>query len=58
MLYRYSEVFRTLLAVADLGWIGAAWLGAYLLRFYAGIPAPLGIPEAICLLYTSDAADE
>ncbi len=42
MLYRYSEVFRTLLAVADLAIIGAAWLAAYWLRFEVGLPAPLG----------------
>lgn len=43
MLYRYSEVFRTLLAVADISLIAAAWLGAYLLRFEAGLPVPLGV---------------
>ncbi|MCA9502055.1 MAG: undecaprenyl-phosphate glucose phosphotransferase [Spirochaetaceae bacterium] len=47
MLYRYSEVFRTLLAAADLALVGAAWMGAYALRFDAGIPAPLGRPPAM-----------
>ncbi len=51
MLYRYSDVFRTLLAAADLSWVGAAWLGAYLLRFHAGIPAPLGVPPASEYVY-------
>jgi len=44
MLYRYSEVFRTLLAVVDMTLIAAAWLGAYLLRFGIGLPVPLGVP--------------
>jgi Undecaprenyl-phosphate glucose phosphotransferase len=44
MLYRYSDVFRSLLAVVDVGWVATAWLGAYLLRFDLGIPAPLGRP--------------
>ncbi len=44
MLYRYSEVFRTLLAVADLTLVAAAWLGAYLLRFEIGLPVPRGVP--------------
>ncbi len=44
MLYRYSEIFLTLLVVADLFLVGTAWLSAYWLRFFAGIPAPLGIP--------------
>jgi exopolysaccharide biosynthesis polyprenyl glycosylphosphotransferase len=44
MLYRYSEVFRTLLMSADLALVAAAWLGAYFLRFETGIPAPLGVP--------------
>jgi Undecaprenyl-phosphate glucose phosphotransferase len=44
VLYRHSEVFRTLMMVADLGVIAVAWIGAYTARFYTGIPAPLGIP--------------
>ncbi len=45
MLYRYSEVFRTMLAVADLLLIAISWLGAYLLRFETGLPVPRGVPE-------------
>lgn len=44
MLYRYSEVFRTLLVVADATLVSLAWLAAYAIRFHAGIPAPLGVP--------------
>lgn len=44
MLYRYSEVFRTFLAVADMTLVAAAWLGAYVLRFDTGLPVPLGVP--------------
>ncbi len=46
MLYRYSEVFRTLIGVADGVLVAAAWLGAYWIRFDAGLPVPLGVPEA------------
>ena len=45
MLYRYSEVFRSLLMGVDLVLVGAAWLLAYQVRFHAGIPAPLGVPR-------------
>ena len=38
MLYRYSEVFRTLIATADAALVGAAWLAAFLLRFETGLP--------------------
>ena len=51
MLYRYSEVFRTLLGVADLIVIASAWLGAYVLRFNSGLPVPLGVPPAIDYAY-------
>ncbi len=51
MLFRYSEVFRTLLAVADLALITGAWFAAYVLRFNTGLPAPLGIPPAIQYVY-------
>lgn len=51
MLHRYSEVFRTLLGVADLLIIAGAWLGAYLLRFESGLPTPLGVPPAIDYVY-------
>jgi Undecaprenyl-phosphate glucose phosphotransferase len=44
VLYRYSEVFRTLLMAADLALVAAAWLAAYWLRFHAGVPAPRGVP--------------
>jgi len=46
LLYRHSEVFRSLLMVADLGIIAAAWMAAYWIRFDTGIPAPLGVPES------------
>lgn len=45
MLYRYSEVFRTLIGVADGVLVAAAWLAAYWLRFETGMPVPLGVPE-------------
>lgn len=51
MLYRYSEVFRTLLGVADLILVGAAWLAAYWLRFEAGLPVPRGVPAPEPYLY-------
>ena len=51
MLYRYSEVFRTLLGVADAVLIASAWLGAYLLRFNTGLPASLGVPPPIDYVY-------
>jgi exopolysaccharide biosynthesis polyprenyl glycosylphosphotransferase len=44
VLYRHSEVFRSLLMVADLAIVAATWMGAYWLRFHAGIPAPKGVP--------------
>ncbi len=45
MLYRYSEVFRTLIALADLCLIAGAWLAAYGLRFYSPLPVEHGIPD-------------
>lgn len=51
MLYRYSEIFRTLLGVADLVIIASAWLGAYVLRFNLGLAVPLGVPPAIEYVY-------
>ena len=45
MLYRHSEVFRSLLMLSDLAIVAVAWLGAYGLRFYTGLPTPLGVPE-------------
>jgi len=51
MLYRYSEVFRTMLGVADLVLVACAWLAAYQLRFNTGLPAPLGVPPAMDYVY-------
>jgi Undecaprenyl-phosphate glucose phosphotransferase len=45
MLHRYSEIFRTMLLVADLTLVSASWIAAYWLRFHTDIPAPLGTPE-------------
>ena len=47
MLYRYSDVFRTLLVAADLALVAAAWLGAYAIRFHSGLPTPLGVPPLL-----------
>lgn len=44
MLRRHSEIFRTVLLLADLLLVVASWLGAYALRFHAGLEAPLGVP--------------
>jgi Undecaprenyl-phosphate glucose phosphotransferase len=44
VLYRHSEIFRSLLVAADLAVITAAWLAAYALRFHSSIAAPLGVP--------------
>lgn len=44
MLRRQHEIYRTLLLLGDLAIVAAAWLGAYALRFHAGIPTPLGVP--------------
>lgn len=44
MLRRQHEIYRTLLLLGDLAIVAAAWMGAYALRFHAGIPAPLGVP--------------
>jgi Undecaprenyl-phosphate glucose phosphotransferase len=45
LLYRHSEVFRSLIVLVDLGLVALAWLAAYWIRFYLGIPAPDGIPK-------------
>jgi Undecaprenyl-phosphate glucose phosphotransferase len=45
VLYRHSEVFRTVMMGADLVLVVLAWVAAYALRFHAGIPAPLGVPD-------------
>ncbi len=44
MLYRHGEVFRSLLMLSDGLLIAGVWLGAYGLRFYAGLEAPQGTP--------------
>jgi Undecaprenyl-phosphate glucose phosphotransferase len=44
VLYRYSEVFRTLLVVADLSLVGGSWLAAYAIRFHTDLAVPLGVP--------------
>ncbi len=51
MLYRYGEVFRTMLGVADLVIVASAWFAAYGLRFNLGLPTPLGVPPAIDYVY-------
>ncbi len=45
MLYRYSEIFRSCLLLADVMLVAGAWVGAYFIRFHTVFPAPLGIPE-------------
>ncbi len=43
MLYRYSEVIRSALLVADMTIVGVAWVAAFYLRFYLpGMPPPNG----------------
>jgi exopolysaccharide biosynthesis polyprenyl glycosylphosphotransferase len=52
LLYRYSEVFRTLLVVADAALVSAAWLGAWGLcvwQGWAAAPAELE-SQAVLLL--------
>ncbi len=44
MLSRYSEVFRSVLVVADLTLVAVAWMAAYYVRFYGSIEVPRGIP--------------
>lgn len=44
MLRRHSEIFRTLLLLADLLLVAASWLGAYVVRFHTDLPVPLGLP--------------
>jgi Undecaprenyl-phosphate glucose phosphotransferase len=45
VLYRHSEIFRTLLIAADLGLVVSSWLAAYWIRFHTGFEAPSGVPE-------------
>jgi len=41
VLYRYSEVIRRGLLLADLGLVAAAWVAAFFIRFHApGLPEP------------------
>ena len=44
MLRRQSEVYRSVLVVADVVLATAAWLGAYALRFQDWLPVPRGVP--------------
>jgi Undecaprenyl-phosphate glucose phosphotransferase len=45
MLYRYSEIFRTMLMISDLSLAAVCWALAYWIRFFTGWSAPRGIPE-------------
>lgn len=45
MLYRYSEVFRTTIALADLCLVALAWCAAYAIRFHSGLPVARGVPD-------------
>jgi len=45
VLYRNSEIFRSLIVAADLGIVALAWAGAYAARFLSGAAAPLGVPD-------------
>jgi Undecaprenyl-phosphate glucose phosphotransferase len=44
MLRRHSEIFRTVLLLADVLLVVASWLSAYALRFHSGLDAPRGVP--------------
>jgi len=44
MLYRYSEIFRTMLMISDLSLVASSWALAYWFRFHTGWSAPRGIP--------------
>jgi Undecaprenyl-phosphate glucose phosphotransferase len=44
MLRRQSEIYRSVLVVADAVLVAAAWLGAYALRFQDWLPVPRGVP--------------
>ena len=44
MLYRYSEIFRTMLMISDLSLVAASWALAYWIRFFTVWSAPRGIP--------------
>jgi Undecaprenyl-phosphate glucose phosphotransferase len=47
LLYRYSEVFRTLLVVADATLVSAAWVLAWWLRFESGLLPPAAAPPSL-----------
>jgi Undecaprenyl-phosphate glucose phosphotransferase len=52
VLYRHSEVFRTMLGVADVSIVALAWTASYWLRFESGwFDAPLGVPPFEPYLY-------
>ena len=44
MLYRHSEVFRSLMMLGDLALVALTWLMAYMIRFETGLEAPKGHP--------------
>ncbi len=44
MLRRHSEIFRTLVLIADLTLVTLSWLAAYWIRFFTVFEAPLGVP--------------
>ena len=45
MLYRYSEVFRSLIGLADISLVAGCWLLAYAIRFHTSIPVERGVPD-------------
>ncbi len=46
MLHRHSEIFRTLLTVADLSLVAASWGLAYWIRFHSGLPVQASFEPA------------
>jgi len=44
MLRRQSEIFRTVLLLADLCLVFLSWLAAFSIRFDSGLPVPRGVP--------------
>jgi exopolysaccharide biosynthesis polyprenyl glycosylphosphotransferase len=44
VLRRQSQIFRTLLLLADLALVAASWLASYTVRFDTGLPVPKGVP--------------
>jgi len=52
VLYRYSEVFRTILVLVDATLVAGAWVASYWIRFDSGLFAvPLGVPPFEAYLY-------